>query len=568
MAVAEFARECITLPERVLSAEQNGVDDVEVDWTFGPAVAQTVATGLAAVAGLMEPQLLQERGTIGQSQVVELLMDLSQQIDCLAPYLFSGLCRAEVHRQWEDDASDASLQAALQSICAWALVAVGRIMGYEKLSADVLWDWGAKDALWVLVLAKGALALDGRIDNVARGLGYSADAASALEGSDMWALAVPPDLAEMQLAVAKAVLGLASPTLAFGSEMDQSEDSGGVAITQRAAQLAWHRAQLAMTIAESQLLGPLIAACSGLTSAERPKIATFLALVLQPELGDEPEWADSSFGSEVFDSAREATTMLRLQLTWSAGELWALLASVAAAGPMPRTFLKDCAYLAFATLSDEPRSLANVLRILRHGVASPDNTASTVAALCMLAANSRIAPAGTSLEDGGLSQLLQQLDLDQRIEALGYLKAWRGATRRSNVLMWLYLLVADSNDQKATHIEAEAIHFHEPAAVQPPSKPSAPTRIAGAPTSGMRDLLNEAPSELRCALDGRLVTDPVRAPSGLIFERAVLARALMQSHGVCPITGQPIKLEDCPRDADIRRQAVDWIRVRRAANRN
>ena len=54
----------------------------------------------------------------------------------------------------------------------------------------------------------------------------------------------------------------------------------------------------------------------------------------------------------------------------------------------------------------------------------------------------------------------------------------------------------------------------------------------------------------------KLVTDPVRAPSGYIFERAVLARALAESNGVCPVTGQPLTLQDCPRDPDLRRRAV------------
>merc|ERR1711881_625311 len=147
--------------------------------------------------------------------------------------------------------------------------------------------------------------------------------------------------------------------------------------------------------------GPLISTSSGLSLDERPQLASFLASVLQSELCEDPEWADSTFGSEVLDSAREAGAMLRLQLTFYAGELWASLASVAAAGPMPRGFLKDCAHLAFATLTNEPRSLANLLRILRHAVASSDHSPSTVSTLCMLAANARIAPAETAVEDGG-----------------------------------------------------------------------------------------------------------------------------------------------------------------------
>ncbi|CAJ1364787.1 unnamed protein product [Effrenium voratum] len=56
-------------------------------------------------------------------------------------------------------------------------------------------------------------------------------------------------------------------------------------------------------------------------------------------------------------------------------------------------------------------------------------------------------------------------------------------------------------------------------------KRTAPPERAAGPT-GLRELLTEVPPEFRCALDGRLLVDPVRAPSGRVYERSVLAAAL------------------------------------------
>lgn len=554
MVVCDFSKECISLPERIMaSSEAAALDDGEADWSFGPAVAQVVAAGIASVAGLLELNLVSEtHGSL--NQVTELLMDLSKEIDSVSQYLFSGLCRAEASRQCEELGEDQLLQSSLQSICAWTLVAVGRVMGYPRLTADALWEWGSRDALWVLVLAKGALALDGN--------GFVCSNAAELPGLEC--LAIPSDLEAMQLAVTKAILNMASPSIAFCSEVDGIIEEQ-VSITHRAAQLSCHQAQLAMTIAESQLLGPLLAASSRLSSDERPLLASFIVSMLQPELCEEPAWADSAFGAEVHGSALEAGATLGLQLMWFVGELWALLASAAAAGHTQPAFLKDCGHLAFATLTNEPRSLANALRILRYGIASCQNVPNMVAALTMLAANAGIAPANQDFEDAGLSQLLQQLHFDVRLEVLQHVKAWRGPIRKYNVLTWLQLLQVEANEVLAS-VEAKQ---EQPApqvvpSLQPPV-PVATKQLPGTSAGGMRDLLVEAPTDLRCTLDGKLVTDPVRAPSGHIFERSVLARALVESGGCCPLTGQPLLLQQCARDAEVRRKAVAWVRERRGA---
>merc|ERR1712232_873989 len=95
--------------------------------------------------------------------------------------------------------------------------------------------------------------------------------------------------------------------------------------------------------------------------------------------------------------------------------------------------------------------------------------------------------------------------------------------------------------------------------IQPRLQAQAPT----VQVVGMRDLLHSAPAGLRCTLDGRLLTDPVRSPDGHVFERSVLAQALAKRDGICPVTGKTLSLTDCHRDADLRRDALAWLRAQR-----
>merc|ERR1712039_732259 len=81
------------------------------------------------------------------------------------------------------------------------------------------------------------------------------------------------------------------------------------------------------------------------------------------------------------------------------------------------------------------------------------------------------------------------------------------------------------------------------ATAPPPAREPPP----GASPPGLRDVVQNAPKEFRCALDGKLLCDPVISPAGVIFERSSLAKWL-QKHGCqCPITGQALSLEDCQR---------------------
>jgi len=76
---------------------------------------------------------------------------------------------------------------------------------------------------------------------------------------------------------------------------------------------------------------------------------------------------------------------------------------------------------------------------------------------------------------------------------------------------------------------------------------------------GLKELLTCAPPELCCALDNQLLTNPMRSPYGHVFEYSVLASALARSGDVCPLTGQPLNMQNCENAWDVKRQADHHI---------
>merc|ERR1712196_53868 len=113
--------------------------------------------------------------------------------------------------------------------------------------------------------------------------------------------------------------------------------------------------------------------------------------------------------------------------------------------------------------------------------------------------------------------------------------------------------------------------FSDPAVPEqvppPPPVPVATTAtgtlpVAEVASSGgsLRDIVQNAPEQFRCALDRKLLCDPVVSPGGVVFERSTLARWLQTHDPVCPITGAPLRLEDCARSPQIRKQVTDWAR--------
>merc|ERR1712232_1380257 len=101
------------------------------------------------------------------------------------------------------------------------------------------------------------------------------------------------------------------------------------------------------------------------------------------------------------------------------------------------------------------------------------------------------------------------------------------------------------------------------------SPPRGPKRLARADLKKARGLdASAAPEDLRCAIDGKLLGTPVRSPYGHVFERDTLELWLKRCGSVCPITGQELRLEECPEDRATARRVAAWVREAQAEHRS
>jgi len=67
-----------------------------------------------------------------------------------------------------------------------------------------------------------------------------------------------------------------------------------------------------------------------------------------------------------------------------------------------------------------------------------------------------------------------------------------------------------------------------------------------------------APQELRCAIDGQVVCEPVRSPHGHLFERSTLEKWIGLCGSVCPVTGKPLRMNECTEDKNVEAQVLAW----------
>ncbi|CAD7948427.1 unnamed protein product [Amoebophrya sp. A25] len=72
--------------------------------------------------------------------------------------------------------------------------------------------------------------------------------------------------------------------------------------------------------------------------------------------------------------------------------------------------------------------------------------------------------------------------------------------------------------------------------------------------------LIDAPQEYRCAIDGKVMTNPVRSPFGHLFEKKTLEKWIESCGSVCPITQQPLRLDECAPDKEMKHIIVAWLK--------
>ncbi|CAK0855665.1 unnamed protein product [Prorocentrum cordatum] len=517
----------------------------------GVAAAGTAAAvreGLIAVAELLPlaGEGLESSGVGGASALSEeLLQEVACGLDLLLVELYVGLCRVRdaLARSSEAQAVVQKMlkdQRTLEGVALWMATIFVRIVGPQQLSGQLLWEWVGHDAPSVFALTMGVLSLD---------------APSEVQFSSEVNCLLPADLPTIQHAICRALFELTLPDVAFFSLpppcSDDEDREWTIAELNRA--LALHREALATALAACGMVPLVVAWLRRLPEAA----AAFLAALLR-----QPAGAPAPGGAPA--ALLEESQALAEQLRQSSGELWPALAAgcPASAGPTSSIFFEDCATLAFVAPPAADVAVYIIQRLI------PRAGPSSLAAMVALAANASVPPGVGSLSaalEGAPSETVCQVR--RRLGSLG------APLRADGLAPWIPLLHAPARDAAAgdpagdpagdsAGEAGEASEASAEAVGRPGEAGGAvlrmlpPARAPGASAGSLRGLLGGVPAEVACALDGRLLLDPVRTPYGHVFERPVLERALAEAEGRCPLTGRPLELAQCTRAPEVRQHAL------------
>lgn len=555
--------------------------------------ARVIREALFALASLLPPAGTSSGGMLMDPQVVasralEVLEDVSEHIDSLVSVIFATVFRAQRARVECAEAEASSIQEvqqyqALQGVAVWSLVVLARAVGYERLTGHILWEWASTDPFCVLVMTRSLLAFGLKSPNV-----LHIWLESGLNGQS-----VPSDFRELQEAILTALLEVASPDIVFRAGPQAGNE---ISIEDRNQTLSLHRVLLAAAVADcgfvDVLLGQLghsIAVAAGTAVSAVPRhpstpprplaIIAFLAALVPPPVEGLPI------------SLNEFTTVLHSELQSRQSELWPLLSGSLDAlpadsqlrGAYARSFLRDCAALAYAAppdsttcwdffrrcLSDQSSAVSSELR----------SNARALASLVVLAANAAFVP-----QDDHLSAVLLAAPEKLKAQVAYRIGVWDGPARGEMLLPWMAVFATtvqeppDDDEEEeffavarraAREASAAAAAAPVPEHAPPPREPPPPRPPADRPPPppqmrGLRELMESVPPEFCCAIDQKLLVDPVRSPYGQVFERSVLERALAASGDVCPVTSQHLRVDDCPRDPSLRKQVLSWVRSSRA----
>lgn len=564
-------------------------------------ILEAVSDSLAAVAGLFRPcgASAEGAGSPCTEKALAVLEDFSDSLDYLVVQMFSSLFGAmynpEADTSEPGEAASAGRFSSLKSVAVWAIAVLVRAVGCKQFHGRYLWEWANGDPFAIFVIAKGLLA--GQPPPTA----YLSASSAPEDSPAPW----PGDWVELREAVWGALLELPAPDIVFqpNAQTQSLEDAD---IVERHEALWLHRSLLAVAAADCGLLDVLLphmehslnmpAPINGHRPARPLAAASFLAALVQPPMESLPS------------GLHEFTAAFVRQLELHASRLWHLLGR-ALEVPLTvenrdkrlahlRSLLRDCASLAFAA----PPSAAAAHDFLHKALSEQSSDVSlevrgelkALAALVVFAANAGLVPG-----EDHLTNALLGLSAPARAEVGGRASQWRGLVRVVEQSPWQDLLgsrdglgiaAEDEEDddfftmmrremraaksQAGAKPEATAAPAADgtispvtatpvPVAAPPPLQHPAQDAGGVAGANGLRELLQSVPPELCCALDGKPLVDPVRSPYGHAFERSALQRALAASGGLCPITGQPLALAQCPREAGLRKQVLRWVRETR-----
>merc|ERR1719215_1169630 len=241
--------------------------------------------------------------------------------------------------------------------------------------------------------------------------------------------------------------------------------------------------------------------------------------------------------------------MWQRQIADRSSELWAVLAPMAR---RKKGFLKDCAGLAYIA----PPSVQAVTTLLQccpaENVLSRSHLpvgSHSLAGLLVFAAN-----AGCTPDQDVLTNELSILDPVSLAQLVAILHGWNGPVRAEALDPWFKFVSAiltpqvpeEAGSASPTSTSLASPPLEATQAASPAEQDdqwhtsgwdawsaAAQSQMAlmeepdtPAKSTALRDVVSNAPTAFRCALDGKLLVDPVRTPSGHIVERSTLACAL------------------------------------------
>jgi len=557
-ALCALAVECIKVVERAELSTQ---------------LARLVSAGCEVLAELLDPRTREHRATWSFNWLDETLEELSDQLDFLALEVYCGLGRLEgavleseelpVVMDPDQDAfgsywGSIEHRQALQELSTWLLCLVFRALSYGAVTARNLMEFANHDLLCLCALLRGLLAVRPGFE----------------EG-------LPYDTAELQGVALHALCGLTAPELAFphtaesSSDAADGEDDGfpgaleaeeGIESQNRI--LGFYLEVLCAAIVETGVLeealnAALVTARGGVTSESVAVGSRFLsfmgALMIQADRAEPSESGE----------AEHPALRLRVEVERRADGLGMLLEAILAAGFSSASQLRElavsCASLSAALaaqgspdIEDDGFTLACrelVHQCVASGVPQGRDMAVTLAALAAIANNVSVMEA-SRVRLAELAGFLSAEECQRACRKLTRVDCMRLPVRGGPAeALSIFPVLPPAAPLGGVAAPAPPL---PPAEAPPPASPAPAAAAASAP--GLRDVVRNAPRELRCALDGKLLCDPVVSPAGVVFERSTLARWLQTHPPQCPVTGQPITLADCQRSPELRRKVTDWVR--------
>ena len=70
----------------------------------------------------------------------------------------------------------------------------------------------------------------------------------------------------------------------------------------------------------------------------------------------------------------------------------------------------------------------------------------------------------------------------------------------------------------------------------------------------------DCPEDMRCAIDGKVMVNPVQSPYGHFFEYKTLQKWFANCGSVCPITQKPLRLDECQQDLEMKKRIVKFLK--------